>query len=53
MTAVDTLPGESNAGSSRRSSTWSARNAAEECRNSNVKGDAAETGLQNGSGQIM
>jgi len=27
-------------------------NAAEECRNTNVKEDAAETGFQNGSGQI-
>src|SRR4029453_19092259 len=36
----------------RQSSTWSARNAGEEWRYSNVMGDAAETGLQNGSGQI-
>ena len=33
-------------------STWSVHNAAEECRNTNVKEDAAETGFQNGSGQI-
>src|ERR1035437_8435672 len=38
--------------SSRQSLTWSAHNAVEECRNSNVKGDAAETGLQNGNGRI-
>src|SRR5690242_18413970 len=38
--------------SSRQSLTWSAHNAVEECRNSNVKGDAAETGLPNGNGQI-
>src|ERR1022692_2716985 len=38
--------------SSRQSLTWSALNAVEECRNSNVKGDAAETGLQNGNGQF-
>jgi hypothetical protein len=38
--------------SSRQSLTWSAHNAVEECRNSNVRGDAAETGLQNGNGQI-
>lgn len=38
--------------SSRQSLTWFARNAGEECRNSNVKGDAAETGLQNGNGRI-
>ena len=52
MSTFDTLPGESNATSSRRSLTWSAHNAVEECRNSNVKGDAAETGLQNGNGRI-
>ena len=38
--------------SSRQSLTWSAHNAVEECRNSNVKGNAAETGLQNGNGRI-
>jgi methylmalonyl-CoA decarboxylase len=38
--------------SSRQSLTWSAHNAVEECRNSSVKGDAAETGLLNGNGQI-
>jgi len=38
--------------SSRQSLTWSARNAEEECRNSSVKGDVAEAGLQNGNGQI-
>jgi hypothetical protein len=38
--------------SSRQSLTWSAHNAVEECRNSNVKGDAAETGLLNGNGRI-
>jgi hypothetical protein len=36
----------------RQSLTWSAHNAVEECRNSNVKGDAAETGLLNGNGRI-
>ena len=38
--------------SSRQSLTRSAHNAGEECRNSNVTGDAAETGLQNGNGRI-
>jgi hypothetical protein len=38
--------------SSRQSLTWSVRNVEEECRNSNVKVGAAETGLQNGNGQI-
>jgi hypothetical protein len=38
--------------SSRQFSTWSVHNAAEECRNTNVKEDAAETGFQNGSGHI-
>jgi len=35
-----------------QSSTWSVHNAGEECWNSNAKGDAAETGLQNGNGRI-
>ena len=52
MSTFDTLPGESNTTSSRRSLTWSVHNAGEECQNSNVKGDAAETGLQNGNGRI-
>jgi hypothetical protein len=38
--------------SSRQSLTWSAHNAVEECRNSNVKENAAETGLLNGNGRI-
>jgi len=38
--------------SSRQSLTWSAHNAGEECRNSNVKGDAVETGWQNGNGRM-
>jgi hypothetical protein len=38
--------------SSRQSLTWFVHNAEEECRNSNVKVGAAETGLQNGNGQI-
>ena len=52
MSSLDTLPGESNGTSSRPSSTWSVHNAVEECRNSNVRGDAGETGLQNGNGRI-
>jgi hypothetical protein len=45
MRAFDTLPGELNASIISSIITWSAHNAAEECWNSNVKGDAAETGL--------
>ena len=53
MTAALTHYRANRAGrSSRRSLTWSAHNAGGECRNSNVKGDAAETGLQNGNGRI-
>ena len=51
MSTVDTLPVNRMRTSSRQSLTWSAHNAAEECRNSNVKGDAAETGLLNGKGR--
>jgi len=49
MITIDAPPGELNL---RQFSTWSVHNAAEECRNTNVKELAAETGFQNGSGQI-
>jgi hypothetical protein len=53
MTRAVTLPGESNGHiiSSIINLVLSTMRG-EECRNSNVKGDAAEVGLQNGTGRI-
>ena len=53
MRTFQTPPGESNAQNHFLDHQLGlVHNAGEECRNSNVKGDAAETGLQNGNGQI-
>lgn len=53
MSTFGAVPGESNAQIISSIINLICPLCGEECRNSNAKADAAETGLPNGNGQIM